>query len=160
MSNLLCDRALFPVCVELEQRSASMVALGSVALSAAEYNSEVLQQSEYYLTPDAVKDIIAAEQLLNTKDAQRVFVCYGRSSVELGEIWLHSSDTYKDGVSSSHPHLISSFKLSYRPLLLRQGVSAQLGCQLSSECGCGDEEQARQWLRPLRSIRQAGGFGG
>lgn len=96
--------------VELEQRSA---ALGSVALSAAEYNSEVLQQSEYYLTPKAVKDIIAAEQLLNTKDAQRVFVCYGRSSVELGEIWLHSSDTYKDGVSSSHPISSSSRRLSY-----------------------------------------------
>lgn len=82
--------------VELEQRSATV---GSVALTAAEYNAEVLQQSEYYLSPKAVKDIIAAEQLLNTKDAQRVFVCYGRSSVELGEIWLHSSDTYKDGVS-------------------------------------------------------------
>lgn len=78
-------------------RPASLSALSSASLTAAEYNAEVLQQSEYYLSPEAVKEIIAAEQLVNTKDAQRVFVCYGRSSVEIGEIWLHSTDTYKDG---------------------------------------------------------------
>lgn len=79
-----------------------------VPLTAAEYTSEVIEQSEFYLSPEAVREIISQEQRMNSKAAQRVFVCYGRPSVELGEIWLPSGATYREGKDLVR-HLVAAY---------------------------------------------------
>lgn len=63
----------------------------------------MLQQSEYYLSAEAIKTIIAEEQLANSKESQRVSVCYGRSSVELGDLYLPSTVTYREGKELVRP---------------------------------------------------------
>eukprot|EP01034_Spumella_vulgaris_P024875 gene24875-31264_t len=70
-----------------------------------------VEQSEFYTSPDQLRQIIAEVDRINSSDPQLVDVCYGRiGSLLLGVIQVTSSSTYNDAHKLIKPLVVDHVK--------------------------------------------------